>query len=106
MVIKTTQAKELNDTELNYQEFEKQTLGKYPILKRIGECESGFRMVPNKTEASSAFGVFQILKVHNARAKKLGVSRFTREGNIKVAISLYEEQGTTPWQSSSKCWNK
>jgi len=63
-------------------------------------------MVANHGGQSSAFGIFQILKVHDARAKRLGVTRFTAEGNIKIAIDLYLEQGTTPWNASKHCWNK
>lgn len=76
------------------------------MLKKIGECESGFQMKPNSSGASSAYGIFQILKIHDTRAKKLGISRFTVEGNIKLAISIYEEQGTTPWNESKHCWGK
>ncbi len=63
-------------------------------------------MKANNTGESSAYGIFQILKVHDKRASKLGVSRMTREGNIKVAISLFLEQGSAPWDSSKKCWSK
>jgi hypothetical protein len=70
------------------------------VLKKIGECESGFRMVANKS-GSSAYGIFQLMKVHSKRG-----DRFTPEGNIKIAIELYLEQGTTPWKSSKACWSK
>lgn len=114
-VIKTAQAKQTdlpvapNNTELNYAEFEKQATGKLTaaqsaLLKKIGECESGFQMKPNSSGASSAFGIFQILKVHDARAKRLGVSRWTREGNITLAIDIYLEQGQAPWLASKSCW--
>jgi hypothetical protein len=78
------------------------------VLKAIGECESGFRMVPNKSGASSAYGIFQTLKVHDARAKKLGYSwrGESPEANIALAISLYLEQGTTPWNPSKHCWQE
>lgn len=113
-VIKTVQAKQIDlpedNVEQNYVEFEKLTTGlssaDRALLKKIGECESGFRMVPNKGGASSAFGIFQVLKVHDKRAKKLGVSRFTNHGNIKIAISLFLEQGSTPWLASKSCWGK
>ena len=91
--------------EQNYIEFEKQantrlTPEQAKVLKRIGECESGFRMVANKS-GSSAYGVFQIMKVHSWRG-----DHTTTSGNVKIAIDLFLEQGTTPWKSSSKCWNK
>ena len=108
--IKEAQAKAPDPVELNYMEFEKQaqvlTPAQKSLLKKIGECESGFRMVPNSSGKSSAFGIFQILKVHDKRASGLGVTRFTNEGNIKVAIDLFREQGTRPWTASKHCWNK
>lgn len=110
MVIKTAKAeglpKQLNNTEFNYSEWARIAGDSYPVLKKIGECESGFRMVPNSGGNSSAYGIFQILKVHDSRAKKMGVSRFTPEGNIKLAISIYLEQGTSPWNASRHCWGK
>lgn len=70
-------------------------------MKKIGEAESGFRMVPNTDGKSSAYGIFQLTKVHDKRAKKLGYdNRLSTEANIKVAVSLFSEQGTTPWETS------
>lgn len=37
--------KPLTAVEKNYRLFDHITGGRYPLLKRIGECESGFRMV-------------------------------------------------------------
>jgi hypothetical protein len=96
--------------EQNYAEFDRQaslklTPNQAAILKKIGECESGFRMVPNKGGHSSAYGIFQELKVHDARAKRLGGTRFDMPTNIAVAIDLFLEQGTTPWNASRKCWS-
>lgn len=96
--------KPLTAVEKNYRLFDHITGGRYPLLKRIGECESGFRMVAN-TSGSSAFGIFQILKVHDQRAVKMGLSRQTVEGNIKLAVALFEEQGSKPWDSSRHCWD-
>jgi len=76
------------------------------LLKRIGECESGFQMKPNTSGTSSAYGIFQELKVHDKRAKSLGGTRFDLETHIAVAIALFKEQGTTPWVASKDCWGK
>ena len=35
----------------------------------------------------------------------MGVSRFTSEGNIKIAVALYEEQSTRPWESNMNEFN-
>lgn len=63
-------------------------------------------MIANHRGESSAFGIFQILKVHDIRASKMQVSRFTTEGNIKLAMALYDEQGNKPWESSKHCWSR
>lgn len=76
------------------------------LLKRIGECESGFQMKPNSSGTSSAYGIFQELKVHDKRAKALGGTRFDLETHIAVGIALFKEQGTAPWVASKHCWNK
>lgn len=64
------------------------------LLKRIGEAESGFIMQPNKT-GSSAYGIFQITKVHDKQGDRLSA-----KGNILLAIKIFKEQGTQPWISS------
>lgn len=91
----------------NYAEFDRQahyklTPDQTALLKRIGEAESGFRMVWNSEGASSACGVFQTLKVHDQRARNLGFSWRceSSSANIAVAIDLFLEQGTTPWNAS------
>lgn len=111
---KQTAVKIPDNVENNYIEFEKQAAAKLTpnqaaLLKEIGECESGFRMVPNSAGASSAYGIFQTTKVHDARAKKLGFNNRmeSAEANITVAIDLFLEQGTTPWLASkASCWGK
>jgi hypothetical protein len=68
------------------------------ILIAIAECESGIHSKPNK-QGSGAFGIFQIMPVHNWRG-----DRFSAEGNIEIAIELYKEQSVTPWQASAACY--
>lgn len=92
-------------TEQNYAEFQNQASKRLnekqtQVLKNIGECESGFRMVANRS-GSSAYGIFQIIKVHSWRG-----DRYSHKGNIKIAIDLFLEQGTTPWNASKHCWSK
>ena len=95
----------------NYAEYDKQAAQKLTpsqaeLLKKIGSCESGFQMKPNSSGISSAYGIFQTLKVHNARAARLGGTRFDTVTQIAVAIELFKEQGTTPWNASKSCWGK
>jgi hypothetical protein len=65
------------------------------LLKRIGEAESGFAMKPNSNGASTAYGIFQILKMHDSQG-----DRYTAKGNILLAIKIFKAQGTQPWITS------
>jgi len=58
-------------------------------------------MKPNSSGKSSAYGIFQILKMHDWRG-----DRMTVEGNIKIALDMFQEQGTNPWLASKACWGK
>lgn len=52
-------------------------------------------------------GMCQInTKYHLTTSQKLGYDIYTPEGNWGYAKHLLETQGTTPWKSSAKCWNK
>jgi hypothetical protein len=70
----------------------------YKIGLAISSCESGTN--PDKynvnTDGSIDFSVFQINTVHGIILDP--------EENIRYAYSLYQEQNTTPWNSSKKCW--
>lgn len=95
----------------NYAEFDRQATQKLTpqqttLLRKIGSCEAGFQMKPNSTGVSSAYGIFQELKIHDKRAAKMGVCRYTAQGNIALGIEIFLEQGTAPWVSSKHCWNK
>lgn len=70
-------------------------------LTRIAKCESALHNVPNKDGESSAIGAFQILAMHNSKG-----NRYATEGNEDIAIKLYKQQGTTPWNSSKYCWKE
>lgn len=84
-----------------------------PELVDVARCESRFRQfdrdgrvlrgVINKGDV----GVMQINEYyHGDRAQKLGYDLYSVEGNMAYARFLYEREGLTPWQSSSKCWHK
>lgn len=50
-------------------------------------------------------GMCQInLRLHAATAKALGYDIFTRDGNIKFANWLFEQDGYRPWEASRTCW--
>ena len=83
-----------------------------PILVDIARCESSFRQVDENgkilrgTVNKGDVGIMQINEYYHAdKAKSLGLNLKTLEGNLAYAKYLYEQQGTQPWISSSKCWN-
>src|SRR3989344_5978567 len=82
-----------------------------PVMAEIARCESMFRQfdssgtpLPGGT-GGNMIGVFQVnAPVHAAYARELGMDIYTLEGNFAYAKYLYENEGTRPWRSSSKCW--
>ncbi|MDE1875103.1 MAG: hypothetical protein KGI79_01210 [Patescibacteria group bacterium] len=94
-------------TEAYVREYYKDT----PILAEIARCESTFRQygpdgkVLRGTVDKDDIGVMQINKYyHGDDATKLGYDIYALDGNLGYAQYLYGKYGTTPWQSSSKCW--
>jgi len=84
-----------------------------PIMAEIARCESQFRQfnpdgsvlrgVVNKSD----LGLLQINEYyHGDKAIKLGLDLRTIDGNLAYAKYLYEKEGSTPWNSSKKCWDK
>ena len=97
------------------QEIEKQVREYFvdtPELIEIARCESRFRQF---TDAGNIFrggygmnmvGVFQFYEsVHEQGAENLGYDLTTLPGNLGYAQHLYNESGTTPWNSSRDCWH-
>ena len=84
-----------------------------PVMIGIAQCESHFQQF-DKTGSihrgkinRSDVGVMQVNEYYHAdEAKKLGLDLYTIDGNLQFARYLYEKEGTTPWLSSSKCWDK
>ena len=82
-----------------------------PILVDIARCESRFRQFDKDGNLirgrvnNADVGVMQINELyHDKTAAKLRLDLHTLEGNIAYAKHLYNEQGSQPWVSSSKCW--
>jgi hypothetical protein len=83
-----------------------------PVLKRIAFCESGDRhfdahgnVIRGKVNPED-IGRFQINQaMWGKNAEKLGYDIFSEEGNLLMALYLYEKQGTRPWVYSQKCWD-
>lgn len=84
-----------------------------PILAEIAKCESEFKHIGANGEIIRGkvnrgdLGVMQINKYyHEEDASKLGLDLKTLRGNMAFARNLYDKYGTSPWQSSSGCWEK
>jgi len=82
-----------------------------PELIEVARCESRFRHFDANGRVlrgdinQSDIGVMQVnIYYHEETAKKLGLDLYSIEGNMAYARSLYEREGLTPWNSSSKCW--
>lgn len=84
-----------------------------PLMIEIAYCESQFRQY-NKDGSvlrgrvnNLDVGLFQINEYyHLERSKKLGYDIYSPEGNMAYARVLFNEEGPTPWSSSSPCWSK
>ncbi len=84
-----------------------------PVLADIAWCESRFRHYNedgniHRGEINNRdVGVMQINeRFHLNQALKFGYDIYTIKGNMAYAKYLYDKEGTTPWNSSSKCWKK
>lgn len=87
-----------------------------PVLDRIANCESkgkqlnakGEVIVNVNTNGTVDVGKYQINMSagHVKEMAKLGFNPLTEEGNEAYAKYLYQNVGTGPWSSSSKCWGK
>ncbi len=84
-----------------------------PVMIAVAQCESRFRQndkngsVLRGEVVREDVGVMQVNETyHKKTADKLGFNLHTMEGNVSYARYLYEKEGTTPWNSSKKCWGK
>ena len=73
-----------------------------PVMIDIADAESNFDPSA-KNCGSTATGIFQILKGTWEGAECTG-SRTDPRDNIRCARIIYEDSGTTPWNSSSHAW--
>jgi hypothetical protein len=82
-----------------------------PILVEIARCESTFAQYDKKGNVirgrvdSQDVGVMQINeRYHLEKATEMGYDIHNIEGNVLYAKYLYENEGSKPWNASSKCW--
>jgi hypothetical protein len=79
------------------------------LLLSIAKCESQFLNVPNylydgEDGRYTAYGPFQILK-----STALNYSEKDRrdiDNNIEIAMLLFKDRGSQPWNESKSCWSK
>lgn len=86
-----------------------QKLSDFPILVRICNAESGGKQFKKNGDVvrgavnPSDIGICQINEyINNDDARRLGYDIFTEKGNVQMAIWLFVNRGTSPW-NSSKC---
>ena len=84
-----------------------------PILVEVARCESQFRHFGKNGEVirgianAKDVGVMQINeRYHGDKSETLGMDIYSLDGNLEYAKYLYEKEGTKPWRSSAKCWNR
>ncbi len=91
------------------------------VLARISDCESGngtkgsahqFNkdgsiVMHQNSNGSIDIGYMQInlTMAHINEAASLKMDLTTEEGNKAFGEWIYENEGTSPWSSSSRCWN-
>jgi len=109
---KTEKTHNQNSSSKTTKEIVHEYFADIPILIDVASCESGFVHYTNGTIIRGRInpqdvGVMQINeKYHLSDSIKLGFDIHTLEGNMAYARHLYKNQGTRPWEYSSKCWNK
>lgn len=79
-----------------------------PVLERIAQCESEGRQFKDDgsvlVSRTRDIGLFQINRIHKKEALEMGYDLDTIDGNTLFALYLYKNQGTSPWNSSKRCW--
>lgn len=91
----------------------------YPVLNRIGGCESTGKAsgIPTQTDKNGQvlthantnktvdIGAYQInITVWGAKAHALGYDLSKLEGNKSMATWIYKNKGTGDWSASRQCW--
>lgn len=85
--------------------------GDNPIMVRIAKCESTLMHEKNGEVVRGIVdpddtGLMQINKrYHGKEAEKLGLDLEDIQDNLAYAKHLFNREGTTPWNSSRKCWS-
>ena len=101
------------ETIMSTEQYVRQYFSDVPIMIEIAKCESHFRQLDSDGDIhrgvvnNADVGVMQINEFyHLKQSEKENYNIYTVQGNTAYARALYEEQGTTPWNSSRPCWGK
>lgn len=86
--------------------------GENSLMYGIASCESSFHQFNQQDGTilrgkinSQDIGIFQINeKYWLQQAIKLGYDIYIPEGNVQMALWIYENYGTKDWNWSKKCW--
>jgi hypothetical protein len=80
------------------------------VLKRIAACESSNQHFKDGTVRrgdidKDDIGRYQInLRYWSKAAQRLGYDVFNEQDNERMALWIYENHGTWPWDASKPCW--
>ena len=81
------------------------------MLTRICKAESGLRQFNAKGDVlrgkvePSDIGYCQINEtIWNDKARKMGIDIYTEQGNKDMALYIFNNYGTDPWNSSKQSW--
>ncbi|MCR4334130.1 MAG: hypothetical protein NUV47_00120 [Patescibacteria group bacterium] len=100
-------------TNSNLERYTREYFKDIPILAEIAKCESRFtqfdkngKVIRGKVNRSDV-GVMQINEYyHLDQSQKLDLNIHSVDGNLEYAKLIYDKSGTSPWNSSQKCWGK
>jgi len=82
------------------------------ILREIAKAETNFEHYKNGkvirgTYNKNDVGIFQINELyHKEKAQKMGLDIEKVEDNIRFAVWLYTQKGTSPWIWSKNKWSR
>lgn len=79
----------------------------FEALDRVAQCESKWQNVPNylydgESGRFTAYGPFQIVK--STAIRYSDEDRKDPYANVRIAITLFHNEGFQPWSESSDCW--
>ncbi len=104
---------ELKVTPENTEAIVREYFSDIPVMIQVAKCESTFQhtltdgsVLRGKVDSRDT-GVMQINTGYHAKtAAELGLNLENIYDNMKYARTLYERQGTQPWNASASCWSR